>query len=277
MPLTKIASGAGLKAVYVFAIDSSGYPDGDQSGANGYDGVKLSGVRGLVPSVPDAQVIPHVGDDNTYAQDVVAPGELETAVLTTSKTNLTADAVLSNTLVAEYGDAAMGGVATDQQGFEQQVMLVATRQALDTDPDSATFGQRRYITKIYPSARVIVKGSAAEQASADENSYNVVPTSVKAAPWGESFVLGTHGYTAAQSLRLITDNPVAFVRWTGNATLTEFNLPKAPVTVAKTHAYTDGSTEAVASVDTVNDTLTFSGAPANAGKVVAWFETSDNL
>jgi hypothetical protein len=277
---TKQASGAGLRAVYVFTLDAEGNPDGDQSGAVGYDGEKVSGARSLTSNVPDSQTIPHIGDDSVIAMDLLPPNELETASLTTAKTNLSLDAVLTGTLVDQLGsdnDIEMGGMATDKQGQEVQVFMAATRQALDVEPASASFGQRRWVTKVYPSARVVPKGSSAEQGGADENTYNVVPTPVTETPWGEAFVIATHGYTQAQSLRMISENPILFVRWTGNATLDEFTLPATPISVAKTHVYVAGSEVTPSAINTVTPSVTLASPPANAAVVVCFFETADTV
>lgn len=275
---TKQASGAGLRAIYLFTVDANGDPDGDQSGADGYDGTKLSGARSLTSNVPDAQTIPHIGDDRVFAMDVLPPNELETATLTTGKTNLTADAILSSTLVQQVAsDIEMGLMATDKQGQEADVCVVATRQAVDVEPGSGTQGQRRYITKIYPRSRVIPKGSPFEQGGADENSYNVVPSPVDETPWGVGFTVADNGATEAQSLRLVSENPIIMERWTGNATLTEFNLNKTPITAAKTHVWSNGAAATVSSVDTGTPSLTLDSAPANAAVVVALYETTDSL
>ncbi len=273
----QISSGAGLRRIQVFALDSDGYPNGDQSGANGYDGIYLSGAQSIANNFPDIQTIPHVGDDRVLAQDYLPPNVAVSATINTAKTNIQDDAIFTNTLVETVGETEMGGMATDQQGSEIDLAIVYYRQALDTDPESASFGSRRWQMGMFPVTRLIPKGASIDQGAADVNAYNVVPTPVTSAPWQKAFTLVTNGYTDAQFLRFNSDNPAMIERWTGDNTITEFNLSFTPITVAKTAVFVDGAEVTVSAVNTTTDTVTLDSAPGNLAKIVAWFETSDNI
>jgi len=277
MAQTQIASGAGLRNIRAWLIDSNGYPSGTQSGTNGYAGFLIDGAKSFTSNVPDAQIITHTGNDQPFAQDVLPPTELENAALTTGKTNLYADALLTDTLVETLtGDLVMGGMSTNKQGCEPQVVLMGWRQAVDTDPSSANFGQRRYITNMYPSSRVVPKAGSMEESGDDVNNYNVVPTTVTQTPWAVSFTEVTNGYTRTQRLRFISDGPLMMESFDTDGAAVTFSLDFTPVSVAKTHVWYYGSPQTVSSVDTANKTFTLSGAPATAtSKLVALYETTD--
>jgi len=275
---TKIASGAGLKHVRFWVLDSSGYPDGDQSGATGYDGVRLEGAKSFDSNVPEPEFVTHRGDDRTIAQDSLGATEFERATLTTAKTNLDADAALTDTLVHQLAATIeMGGMGTDKSGSEKDVAIWGWRQALDTTKDGASFGNRRYITNLYSKARVIPLGGPMPEGGDDVNSYSVVPTATTKPPWGLAFASGTNDFTESTRLRLVSSFPLMMERWTGNGTLDEFNLVATPIATANQLAWGDGATLTVSAVNTSTDTMTLSAPPANLVKIVSLYETSDAL
>ena len=277
MAQTQIASGAGLRNIRAWLLDSEGYPAGDQSGAAGYDGFLIDGAKSFTSNVPDSQIVTHTGNDQPFAQDVLPPSELETGTLTTGKTNLSADAALTDTLVLDLlGNLVMGGMSTSKQGCEPQVMLMAWRQGQNTDPNSTSFGQPRYITNMYPSARVVPQAGSMEEGSDDVNNYNVVPTSVTDTPWGVAFTIVANGYTRAQRLRFISDNPLVVEGYDTDGAEDTFSTAFAPITVAKTRVWYYGSPQTVDSVDVSNKTFTLNAAPATAtARMVALYETTE--
>jgi len=276
MTATQIAAGAGLRHVRVWQLDANGYPSGDQSGTLGYSGVRLTGVKAFNITPPDVTVVTHKGDDVVFGQDSLPPGSLETATLTTGKTNLSIDAILGGTNVVTMGEIVYGAMGTDQQGSEPQVMVYGWRQALDFDPASATYGRRQYITTIYPNAVVVPKGGQMAEEAVDENEYSVTPTVVKKTPWGVTFTTAIHNYTQSVRLRLTSDNPLAIERFDGQGAGTaEFQLEFTPISAAKTTVYVNGVEATVSSVDTSGKTFTLSSAPAASAVVVAIYETTD--
>ncbi|MHC4617387.1 MAG: hypothetical protein ACYTEQ_06495 [Planctomycetota bacterium] len=277
MTQTQIASGAGLRNIRAWKIDSDGYPNDTQSGTNGYAGFLIDGAKSFTSNVPDSQIVAHTGNDQPFAQDVLPPTELENAALTTAKTNLSADALLTDTLVQDLlGDLVMGGMSTSKQGCEPQIVLMGWRQALDTDPNSASFGQRRYNTNMYPSARTIPQGGNAEEGGDDVNNYNVVPTSVTDTPWGVTFTEVTNGYTRTQRLRFISTNPLMMESFDTDGAETEFSLDFTPISTTKTRVWYYGSPQTVSAVNTTTKTFTLSSAPASAtGRLVALYETTE--
>lgn len=277
MAQTQIASGSGLRNIRAWLIDSDGFPNSTQSGTNGYSGFLIDGAKSFTSNVPDSQFITHTGNDQAFAQDVLPPTELENASLTTGKTNLSADALLSATKVEELGgDLVMGGMSTNKQGCEPQVVLMGWRQALDADPASDDFGLRRYNTNMYPSARTIPQAGNAEEGGDDVNNYNVAPTVVTGTPWGVSFTELTNGFTRGQRMRFISDNPLMMEGFDTDGAETVFSLDFAPITVAKTHVWYYGTPQTVDSVDVSAKTFTLNAAPAAAtARLTALYETTE--
>jgi hypothetical protein len=278
MAQTQIASGSGLRNIRAWLIDSDGYPNNDTaSGTDGYAGFLIDGAKSFTSNVPDSQIVTHTGNDQPFAQDVLPPSELENAALTTAKTNLSADAALTDTKVQDLGgDLVMGGMSTSKQGCEPQIVLMGWRQALDTDTTSANYGQRRYITNMYPSARTVPQGGNAEEGGDDVNNYNVVPTTVTDTPWGVAFTEVLNGYTRTQRLRFISDNPLMMESFDTDGAAVTFSLDFAPISVAKTRVWYYGTPQTVDSVDTSAKTFTLNSAPASAvNRMVALYETTE--
>lgn len=272
-----ITSASGLRKVRVYALDSSGYPNGDQSGANGYNGIDVTGARSVSLNVPENQKIVHVGDDVPFAMDFLPPTELASGSLTTAKTNQTLDALLSNTLVQTLGEWEIDGLDTSTAGNEIDVCLFYWRQALVTDPADSDFSSRRWQTHAIVKARITPQGATPDQGAADLNNYSITPTKSTAAPYGSSFTQVVNGFTQAARLRMTGEYPIMMERYTGNATLDTFNLEFTPLTAAKTKCFVDGAAATVSSVNTGAKTFTLSAAPANAGKVIVLYETADSI
>lgn len=274
---TEITSGAGLRRLQIFLLDSTGVPSDDESGQDGYDGLRLQGVQGVTPNVPDVQPIQHQGDDRVFAQDFLPPTSLATMGINTGKANLTVDAALTGQKVEAVGDTEIGGFLTDKQGSEKDVLFMYYRQALNTDENSGSFGLRVWQQWMFPKSRIIPKGAGADQGAADQNSYNVIPTPTRQYPWEVAFTEANNGFTEALGLRIVSPNPVMLERWTGDASNNEFNLAWTPISTTKTKVWGDGTALTVSAVDTANKTMTLSTTPASGVTLVAWYETSDDI
>lgn len=275
MAAATIASGVGLRHVRVWLLDTAGYPDGDQSGTvTGYDGIRVEGVKSFQGNIPDVQTLTHTGDDRPFAQDSLPATTIETATITTGKTNLTLDAALRGESIHNIGDLQIDGMGTDSQGFEAQVCVYGWRQALKTGDGDAAYGARQYITHFYPSARLVPKGAGMSEGQTDENGYNLTATVVNKYPWGLAFSEVNNGFTEAVKLRVISDNPLMMERFTGDGTAVNFHLTYAPISTAKTLAYSNGTAATVSAVNTTTYYATLSAAPTNGAKVVFLYETT---
>jgi len=276
MSASKIASGAGLRHVRFWLIDSNGYPDGTQSGSDGYAGTRIEGAKTFTANLPDVQTIRHTGDDRVFAQDSLPPTELETAALTTGKTNLTVDALLTDTLVRTLGDLQIAVRGTDKQGFEPTVCIYGWRQSVDTDDTAGSnYGRRQYHTVLYPKARVVPKGGSMAEQTADENAYNLIPTPVQKYPWGEAVDETHEGATETIKFEIKSDNPWVMERYTAPGAVVNFLTDFTPISAAKCQAWDDGIAATVSAVDTTNKFITLSAPPSAQSVVVILYETTD--
>lgn len=276
MAATQIAAGAGFRHARYWLLDINGYPDGTQSGSDGYSGRRIEGAKAYQANMPDPQTVRHTGDDRVLAQDTLPPTELETGSLTSAKTNFTADAELMSQLVRTLGDIQIHADGTDEAGNEPQVCLQLWRQALDLEEGSSTFGKaRQWITYLYPSVRVVPKGAGMSEGAVDENSYSIVPTKVTAYPWGVAFTEVSEGFTEATKVKMITDFPLMIERFDAPGVVTTFLLDFTPISTVKTHAFVNGAEVTVSSVSIANKTVTLQSAPSASDVVVVLYEASD--
>lgn len=275
---TTITSASGLRAARVYELDASGYPSNDENGPDGYNGVDVTGVQAITLSQPGERRIQHRGNDTVFAQDKLPPTELGSGQVQTGKSNQTLDALLKGQKVVTVGEAQLDASETDRDGYEPNVMLVFWRQALDVDPTSTTSaGLRRWQTHVLPKTTMVPKASGAGQDDADVNTYDLTPTKVNATPLGVALSLATHGYTQGAKFRITGEYPMVFERFTGNGTLTEFNLSWTPISVAKTVAVVNGTEATVSAVNTEDPGFTLSDPAAYLSTVIVGYETTDTL
>lgn len=272
-----ITSAAGLRRIQIYILDENGVPTGNQSGADGYAGINMEGARSFALTVPDVRVIQHIGNDRVLAQDFLPPTEGVRGEIATAKQNLGLDALLTDTLITQIGETTVSGLATDKQGHEVDVCVVAYRQALDTSAGSSQV--RRWQMHMIPICRIIPRGSSAEQDAADENRYTVVPAVATRYPSGHPFSAapGEEGFTEAQYLRMTAEHPAFMERWTGDGTRTEFNLSWTPISVDKTYVEVNGTQATVNSTNPITKTMTLQNPPPDQSVVWAWYETTDGI
>lgn len=275
MTASAIASGAGFRAARFYLLDDAGYIDGTQSGSDGYPGRRIEGAKTFQANMPDPQVIRHTGDDRVFATDSLPPTDSETATLTSAKVNLTVDAELSDTEVYALGELQIAVRGTDHQGYEPEVCLHVFRQALNTDDSSANFGKRQWFNTVYPKCRILPKGGGMAEQAGEEDSYTVVPTPVKYAPWGTAISETNEGATEATRLDIISDNPFIIERFDGDGAAVNFLTDFTPISAAKCQAWVDGVLATVSGVSTTLKYVTLSAPPGASAKVVILYEASD--
>ena len=206
--------GAGFRHAQVCALDpDTGLLLASVAGAIAYEGLVIEMARTLTLTAPDPQIIQHPGDDRVGQVDLLPPTEAYSAELHTGKMNLTLDALLSNVNVVTLGDMKLALSGTDQQGLEPQMMLLGYRQALDSDPDSSTYGQRLWEWVMFPSTRLFAKPGSMEAGGDDEHTYTVQPSIVTSYPWAIAFTAGVEGATEGQIIRGISRGRPHICNW----------------------------------------------------------------
>lgn len=229
MAAKEVVSGVGVRYGAVFELDSSGLPYQATSAGTLYAGVQVEGIKSLSITDPEPQRITHYGDDYAFAQDSLAPTEVETFTMTTAKTNLTLDSLLESTVNRVYGSGtqvAMRAVNSDNRGNEPQVMSYFYRQALDTKAGSSSFGAlRQWQFRIFPSARISPMSQGMEQTNTDKT-YNATPSPVNQTSWAEALTDGNWGALRTSSFEGVMGYQPRIEVGKANGTITTWWLNK---------------------------------------------------
>jgi len=265
-----IRSGVGFRHVQILALDDSGYPKATSTTV--YEGSQASGAKALTIDDPEPRSIVHIGDDRIFQLDTLPPDTPITGELRVGKVSDALDAILTDDKSFEIGEAKMFGFGTDNRGDENQVAILAYRQTLDTDPDSANFGMRRWEGRLFPKTYVIPRESGFED-TPEERAFSFRPLFVTKHIWGTSFVSGTEGFIQAQGVRLVSQYKPKIVAFKADNSATEFDFSadfpaqstdKIEVWVAGVEQ-TDGITKRTTQVE-------FTTAPTTDAMVVVFYE-----
>lgn len=278
MAAKEIVKGLGTRFAEVFLLDADGLPSCQVSSAVPVTGTLIEGVKTFTPTAPAPRRITHVGQDRPQMQDTLPALEVGAMTITTSSTNLKLDAMLEGNKVRTINTVVKArAVNTDKRGEEPQVFYTTYRQALDADPDSATYGKlRQWHQAAFPSLRISPSSQAHGQAETDKT-YEGTPTPVSVTPWNEAFNDTNWGNCQAEYIELVSDYQPRWNVWLGNGTLTAFQLSHPPADSAHLHVWVDGTLTAPSAVNvsTANPAFTLGAAAANAKKVIALIETTE--
>lgn len=268
-------SGVGFRWCQIFALDANGFlaaPD-----ENAYEGVQVSGVRSLTLDIPESQQINHVGDDRIFAVDSLPPTESVTGQLVTGKNNFTVDALLTGANVVTKNEKLLFGRATDLQGSEVQVCVLAWRQALNTTPGESR--TRVWDVRLLPVCQLIPMSPSFAQSDPEEMTYTIRPQVVAKYPWGTAFATGTEGFTEAQILDGITVGKPKLIAFLGDNSTVAFSLPASYPASATTKmtvwhyvTSTGVTTDVTGTVTLAVGSVTFGAAPATGDIVTVYYE-----
>ena len=214
------AGGGGFRRVQLISLDSNSLPAfSGTPGATGYMHTQLNVAKAFTPTFPDPIIISHTGDDGVAGQIMLPANETIAGEIRTGHTNLEADALLQNISVVTLGDQKYIGRGIVPQEFAQ-VGMYCYRQAVDTDPGSATKGAERWLYYAIPIAKIAPQSGSMEEGGEDENAYNCLPQTVSRHLWGIDFVVGTDGFGQAQLIHGIAAGPPVLEVWEIDATPT---------------------------------------------------------
>jgi len=264
-----VRSGVGFRNVRVFALDADGYPAATDTSA--YEGIAITGSKALTIEDPEPQQIIHRGDDRIFALDVLPPTDPISGELRVGKISDTVDAALSDDAAFTVGEANFFGIGTDSRGDEDQVALLAYRQAVDTDPNSANFGARRWEFRLFPKCFVIRREGGFED-TPEDRAYTVRPQFVRSHLWGVDFDAATEGFEQAQGLRGVSEFKPKIVAFLGDTSATTFTFPSGATAQAtgKIVSWIDG---VLTTADTLGtDSIGFAVAPDTDAVIVVFYE-----
>ncbi len=299
---TVIRSTAGFRNLRLFELNANGYPIGSLvlepyttytvsgsaisgstvavatgaavTGTVGYYGMIHSGAKVLTINDPTPRVLPHIGDDGVFALQVLPPLESITGELRVDKTNDTIDAFVGNTKKTTVAESNLFGEGTNQRGFENQVGALAYSAALDTDPNSSTFGVTLWDFRIFPRANVFMRDTG-YQAEVNERLYTFTPMFVTSHIWGTQFTTATEGYTRAQIIRGVGQYKPIIVSYLGDGSVKgfPFDAAKPAGTAAKIAVYKNGVLQ-TSGIATGTTGVSFAVAPALNDIITVYYETT---
>ena len=225
--------------------------------ATAYEGHHVSGLKELTLTDPEPQQIFHMGDDSVFAVDQLPATEAIVGQVMSGKVNAAVEDIITGNNVVTLGEFKYTGIGTNNRGSEVQAALAFYRQALDTDPDSATLGARRWESFIFPLALAIPieSGMGGTEFS---RTWTFRPQFVKKHLWGLAFSNATEGFTRAQGIKTIHEYKPKVAAWKGNGVLASFNLPVAfpAASVAKVRLFVYDDSTGTWSDDTSGATIT---------------------
>ena len=243
-PSTQSAN-VGFRNVRLYALNTFGVPDAPEYVTltpNPYEGLKITAAKALTINHPEARRVTHFGDDFVFLIDRLPPTETMSGELRTGKLDLTVDAFLSN--VKQYlpssNEAVAMNVATDQQGFEPLVGLMAYQQGEQGDASLSLYGSRVWNSVIFPQTWVILRQQGMSEAIY-EPQYAVFPQLNTKHLWGISYTTAIEGDTIGQVERWITVGKPLVVAWKSASNTPEefkFDSVHQALSTSKIHVIT---------------------------------------
>jgi hypothetical protein len=258
----------GTRSAVVFGLNAAGLPDAT-SPTTPYEGIAWTGPKAFSLTVPEPNKKVHVGADRPLAVDFLPPTDAVSGELRVSDNRYDIHALLTGTLVGTLGEAAEIVHGSSKQGFEPQVGLVLTQQALD-----AATQQRRWRTIVLPKA-IAIPQPVGMADSPQDVVYKLAPQVANARLWGGTLVLATDGCETAQVFEYMTEGVMKVVAWKGNGSAVTFSFPAGAQakSVAKIATFKNGV--AVSSGLTLATSgVTFATAPASGDLVVVVYEVA---
>lgn len=193
-----ISSGIGLRHVRVARRSSIGtilVPDGTPVGA-AYSGIQLNGALRMSVQPSDVRRVNAEGDDTVFNTFILPPNEKPTGELVTTQLPMEAIALLTSTKMFGSAPVRKLGVATDQLGYEDSVMLWGVRRAIDAE-NGTYLGQQIWQMYMYLNATMAFKPPNLENAQVGEATYSIVANDSAVDELGVAFTQSVNGFTRA--------------------------------------------------------------------------------
>jgi hypothetical protein len=267
---TEITAGVGVRGGYLFPLDDDGLPSIQVTTAVPQQGTLLFGIKTATSSDPAPQRFNHYGMDRVFAADTLPPTEAGTVTVTLAAGNLIVDAMAEGNKVRFSGNSTWRAGNSDKRGNEPILGGMFYRQALDTEPGSATFGKKRqWNIRFYPAARWTPASNPFEAGLTDKTIAGT-PTPTGQTLWGENYTESSWGNSYAEYTEG-NSNYQPRVNWhLGNGTLTAFQLSHPPFSADELLVFVDGTltTPSAVNTSTSNPSFTLTSAAGTNGKKI---------
>jgi len=223
----------------------------------------------LTLTVPDPQRVVASGDDRPYYTFQLPPTENPTGELRVSKIN--SDVVVLLTGTREFGSDPIRkvGFATDKQGEEPAIVLWGSRQAIDSEEGSSTFGQQIWQTYVLMNALASLRPPAMEMAVIGEMIYAIAANDGTVDELGTAFTAALHGFTKAPFILVVTQDKFMLDAFMGDGSTVAFTLSETPSANDVTNVTVDGVVQQETTDWSVaTNVLTMVVAPAVGEKLI---------
>jgi hypothetical protein len=256
----------------IFALDANGYPAAPDTTA--YEGVVVVGPKALTITDPESRDIVHAGGDGVLQRDILPPDTPISGELRAATINDTLDALLGDDLGYTVGEMKLFPIGSDNRGEEDQVAIVAFRQAIDDDVDGGQYGKRYWEGRIFPKCYVLAREGGFE-GTPEERAYNVRPLYVTKHLWGTALAAGTEGCSLFQGERIVSEYKPKVVAFKGDGSQVTFVLPTGyPAQSTDKIEWFNASSgyQFTAGYTARTTDVVFSSAPASGNIIVALYE-----
>lgn len=257
----------------VYLLNSSGFPSIGGTGTTPYNGTRIQGIQSYQPNLPSGETIVALGDDRVVASFYLPPATEPTASFTAAIQNFTLDALLSDTKTEAIGEWLHNIYYTNKQGDEPEIAAIFQLEGKITDPDSPRKGKNQWTTWYINNAIIQAAGGSPEQRSVTTQNYNVTMTNTGEAFWGVPYTDSGNGATQAVFGIFVSEYPLEFDFYVSSATTATFTLTTQPISVTKTKAYVNGTSQAVSAVGTTSPyTATLTGTVPTGAEIAIIYE-----
>ena len=274
----EITTGIGLRMVRVALREDDNMIDVPAGTAVGtaYNGIRIGGAVALTVTIPEPNRVIARGDDRAYHTFQLPPTETPSGELRVSKTAMDVIAMLTGVIVFGTSPQRKIGVGTDVQGEEPAVVMWGSRQAIDSDQASSYFGQQVWQTYVLLNALATPSPAAMEDQAVGELTYAVSANDSGVDELGTTFVSGTHGFTKAPYIMIVTLGKYMLDAFMGDAAQVAFTLSQATVdTNGALVVAVDGVVQTITTDYTVSsNVVTFEAGstPAASAKIIIEYE-----
>jgi hypothetical protein len=277
------AAAVGLRHGAIYTIGSDGLPEAPTWGTAdvAYDGSPIDGIASFTITIPDPQIIPHIGEDRVLQVDALPTQEPITAEMMSALTDLQLDALIQNVKVQTLNEMQILPRGTSQQGLEPDLIVWAYRQS--TSMEAATKGARMWQGSFLGRAVIFPKLPAGEQGGKNERNFTVQPKVVTTTPWGVALTLAANGCLETQVFDVHTYKRSHFAAWKADGIVTAFDFstgftPDAPtVTTSVFHFDIALGTivDITATATTTVTEITPLVLPVAGDKIMAMYQIAD--
>ena len=235
------------------------------SDVNVYEGLHYESARAMTINYPQPRKIEHQGDDRVEALDFLPPSTAMDAEIHVGMSNLDIISLLSGIKVASLATSEIISLATDKQGLEPFVGILAYSQSLDWP-----VGDRTWQWYFFPYARAIYAPSSLAETPQDLI-FRVAPQFTSTLPWGLGLVSTVNGNITHQGIQGISMGRPHLACWKAGASTPDyvFDVAHPAYDASSIEVFVNG----VPKTPSATSVLGFSIAPPNPDDIViAWYE-----